>query len=91
MRSYANKSWCPEEDSNLHALRHTDLNRARLPIPPSGQRGSYRWAGLGCQRKTAGSSKHPALLAFGDCAKHFNCFFRNQRAALAIVTEVAVC
>ena len=28
--------WCPEEDSNLHASRHTDLNRARLPIPPSG-------------------------------------------------------
>ena len=30
------KAWCPEEDSNLHTLRHTDLNRARLPIPPSG-------------------------------------------------------
>ena len=29
-------TWCPEEDSNLHTLRHTDLNRARLPIPPSG-------------------------------------------------------
>ena len=29
--------WCPEEDSNIHTLRHTDLNRARLPIPPSGQ------------------------------------------------------
>ena len=28
--------WCPEEDSNLHTLRHTDLNRARLPIPPPG-------------------------------------------------------
>ena len=28
--------WCPEEESNLHALRHTDLNRARLPIPPPG-------------------------------------------------------
>jgi hypothetical protein len=28
--------WCPGEDSNLHALRHTDLNRARLPIPPPG-------------------------------------------------------
>ena len=28
--------WCPEEDSNLHTLRYTDLNRARLPIPPSG-------------------------------------------------------
>lgn len=32
------ENWCPEEDSNLHASRHTDLNRARLPIPPSGQR-----------------------------------------------------
>ncbi len=31
-----NEFWCPEEDSNLHTLRHTDLNRARLPIPPSG-------------------------------------------------------
>jgi hypothetical protein len=28
--------WCPEEDSNLHTFRHTDLNRARLPIPPPG-------------------------------------------------------
>src|SRR5665647_3197338 len=28
--------WCPEEDSNLHTFRHTDLNRSRLPIPPSG-------------------------------------------------------
>ena len=23
--------WCPEEDSNFHTLRYTDLNRARLP------------------------------------------------------------
>ena len=30
------ETWCPEEDSNLHASRHTDLNRARLPIPPPG-------------------------------------------------------
>ena|GEM_PF-2095981 len=30
------RQWCPEEDSNLHTLRHTDLNRARLPIPPPG-------------------------------------------------------
>ena len=29
--------WCPEEDSNLHALRHWYLKPARLPIPPSGQ------------------------------------------------------
>ena len=35
---FRNVCWCPEEDSNLHTLRHTDLNRARLPIPPSGPR-----------------------------------------------------
>ena len=28
---------CPEQDSNLHASRHTHLKRARLPIPPPGQ------------------------------------------------------
>jgi hypothetical protein len=33
----SSKVWCPEEDSNFHTLRYTDLNRARLPIPPSGQ------------------------------------------------------
>ena len=27
---------CPEQDSNLHASRHTHLKRARLPIPPPG-------------------------------------------------------
>ena len=31
------EAWCPGKDSNLHASRHTDLNRARLPIPPPGQ------------------------------------------------------
>ena len=30
--------WCPEQDSNLHASRHTHLKRARLPIPPPGQK-----------------------------------------------------
>ena len=33
-------TWCPEEDSNLHTRRHMDLNHARLPIPPSGQKAS---------------------------------------------------
>ena len=32
------KRLCPEQDSNLHASRHTHLKRARLPIPPPGQR-----------------------------------------------------
>ena len=31
------KKECPEQDSNLHASRHTHLKRARLPIPPPGQ------------------------------------------------------
>src|SRR5690606_22123445 len=26
--------WCGEEDSNFHGLPHSDLNAARLPIPP---------------------------------------------------------
>ena len=30
--------WCPGQESNLHASRHTHLKRARLPIPPPGQR-----------------------------------------------------
>ncbi len=34
---FLRSTWCPGEDSNLHALRHTDLNRARLPVPPPGQ------------------------------------------------------
>ena len=28
---------CPEQDSNLHVVKHTHLKRARLPIPPPGQ------------------------------------------------------
>ena len=50
IRSYKKIKWCPEEDSNLHSLRNTDLNRARLPIPPSGQRASCMRAGRRCQR-----------------------------------------
>jgi hypothetical protein len=29
------ETWCREQDSNLHALRHWILSPARLPIPPS--------------------------------------------------------
>ncbi len=28
--------WCPREESNLHALRHTVLSRACLPFHHSG-------------------------------------------------------
>ena len=30
------KGLCPEQDSNLHVVKHTHLKRARLPIPPPG-------------------------------------------------------
>ena len=33
---------CPEQDSNLHASRHTHLKRTRLPIPPPGLRVPFR-------------------------------------------------
>src|SRR5258707_14606870 len=26
--------WCGREDSNFHGLPHSDLNAARLPVPP---------------------------------------------------------
>lgn len=28
------REWCGREDSNFHGLPHSDLNAARLPIPP---------------------------------------------------------
>lgn len=31
------KIWCPGQESNLHTVTYTALNRARLPIPPPGQ------------------------------------------------------
>ena len=31
-------TWCPEQDSNLHVVKHTHLKRARLPIPPLGHK-----------------------------------------------------
>ena len=34
---YAEQNECPEQDSNLHVVKHTHLKRARLPIPPPGQ------------------------------------------------------
>ena len=35
LTSWAKRPWCGEEDSNLHALRHMNLNHACLPVPAS--------------------------------------------------------
>ena len=34
--------WCGGEDSNFHGLPHSDLNAARLPIPPPPRQGERR-------------------------------------------------
>lgn len=39
--------WCGREDSNFHGLPHSDLNAARLPIPPRPHRGRCRFASAG--------------------------------------------
>jgi hypothetical protein len=40
--SVPRKGWCGREDSNFHGLPHSDLNAARLPIPPRPHRGRCR-------------------------------------------------
>ncbi len=34
LREESGRKWCGREDSNFHGLPHSDLNAARLPIPP---------------------------------------------------------
>src|SRR5690606_7435961 len=47
------REWCGREDSNFHGLPHSDLNAARLPIPPRPHgawlRAGPRWA---CSKST---------------------------------------
>src|SRR5689334_2243247 len=35
------EGWCARVESNHHSFRNTDLNRARLPIPPRARRGPH--------------------------------------------------
>ena len=59
------KKECPEQDSNLHASRHTHLKRARLPIPPPGQLLIKATLNLSfcsiCERKTGLGPATPTL------------------------------
>ena len=47
--------WCGREDSNFHGLPHSDLNAARLPIPPR-----PHVVGAGTDRLAACSKSFPA-------------------------------
>ena len=56
--------WCPEQDSNLHVVKHTHLKRARLPIPPPGlfgQSNAPRVLFRMCERKTGLGPATPTL------------------------------
>jgi hypothetical protein len=55
------QSWCPREDSNLHALRRMDLNHVRLPIPPPGQGACAAKNAIISGRVTVSSNLGPKL------------------------------
>jgi hypothetical protein len=55
-------NWCPEEDSNLHNFRYTDLNRARLPIPPSGRGRMNKGTPVPCQSRDVANVRDNAGL-----------------------------
>ncbi len=49
------QSWCPEEDSNLHASRRQYLKLVRLPIPPSGLEPRHLgpgWPNVNCEMRS---------------------------------------
>ena len=54
--------WCPEPDSNWHALRRGILNPVRLPIPPSG----LEWAAIMAEGTGSGQRIIGALMKTSD-------------------------
>ena len=54
--------WCPEPDSNWHALRRGILNPVRLPIPPSG----LEWAAIMAEGMGSGQRIIRALMKTSD-------------------------
>ena len=98
---------CPEQDSNLHAVKHTHLKRARLPIPPPGQQlVLFRmWSGKrdsnsrpqpwqGCALPT---ELFPHLVLprhFSKCAAKVLCFFETTNYFLTFFVyhqKIAIC
>src|ERR1700759_5344970 len=72
----AEAGWCGREDSNFHGLPHSDLNAARLPVPPrppgTGADVTNRWWRRNA--RAAGSTRalevlHLALVLFGGGAR----------------------
>ena len=79
------KRLCPEQDSNLHASRHTHLKRARLPIPPPGHCITYSFLSESFQRTRASFSNAVAkvllffeLANFSETNLQFSAFFKEK-------------
>src|SRR5690606_22411281 len=60
--------WCGREDSNFHGLPHSDLNAARLPIPPR-----PHVAGKSGGSRLAACSKSPYAKQ-GSATQYSSCF-----------------
>ena len=61
------KCWCPWPDSNQHALRHSILSRARLPISPQGPNRVSGAAFRQAIRRPHPTIRKLAAAAAGDC------------------------
>ena len=94
----ASSEWCGRRDSNPHAVKRSDLNRVRLPIPPRpqslaaayiGQRG--KWLEAGPERgQAAGTNLPPPHGVAGPATARLNFVFSTghpNKRATAVLTE----
>jgi hypothetical protein len=71
--------WCPEPDSNWHALRRWILNPVRLPIPPSG----LEWAAIMAEGTGSGQRIIRGLMKTSDFDYFARCADRALSAGAA--------
>ena len=72
---------CPEQDSNLHASRHTHLKRTRLPIPPPGQNENLRFRNQNIWAENGTRTRDPNL---GKVVLYQLSYFRKTVARIKL-------